>query len=268
MAERARRPEDAPLGTAQVRDYWDEYPCGIQISDKDVGTAEFFEEIKTKFHDTYHAYAHSDALLNFRGYAGKAVLEIGCGTGIDALEFARHGARVTAIDLSPKNVELTRLYFAHHKLAAAIDVANAEELPFPADTFDLVVAIGVLYYTPNTQQAVDHIRRVLKPGGKAVCMFFNRRSWYTLLVRLSGTNIDHEDKDPPILTLYSVAEVRKLFGAFGTVDIEMERFPTRTIKRAGPLAWVYNHGFVPLCRLVPRAMMRPFGFHIIVKAVK
>ena len=59
-----------------VQRYWDDYPCGIDVTDQLVGTQEFFDDIK-------NAYAHSDALLNFRGYEGRSVLEIGCGLGFD-----------------------------------------------------------------------------------------------------------------------------------------------------------------------------------------
>jgi ubiquinone/menaquinone biosynthesis C-methylase UbiE len=251
-----------------VQAYWDQYPCGIQVSQREVGTREFFEEIKTKFHETYGAYAHSDELLDFRGYRGESVLEIGCGIGFDALEFARNGADVTGLDLSPRNVELAKKYFAFNGLEANIEVGNAEALRFGDDRFDLVVAIGVLYYTPNTQKAVDEIRRVLKPGGKAICMFFNRYSWYTLLARISRTNLDHEHKDPPVLKLYSARKARALFAKFSSVAVVMDRFPTATIKRSGVLAQLYNRGVVPLSRLIPKALMRPFGFHIIVQATK
>lgn len=251
-----------------VREYWDEYPCGIGITDKEVGTREFFEDIKNKFHETYAAYAHSDELLKFRGYQGKPVLEIGCGVGFDALEFAKNGAKVTAIDLSPKNVDLARRLFEHHKQDGAIEVGNAEELQFPDNEFDLVYAIGVLYYTPNTKKAVDEILRVLKPGCKAICMFYNRRSWYVLLARLSRTNLDHEKQDPPVTKLYSAGEVKSMFGGFSKVEIEMDRFPTKTKKRSGFRAYLYNHFVVPTFTLVPRPAIRPFGFHIIVKAIK
>jgi ubiquinone/menaquinone biosynthesis C-methylase UbiE len=260
-----------PHGMQTLRDvqaYWDRYPCGIQVSQREVGTREFFEEIKAKFRETYGAYAHSDDLLNFRGYLGKSVLEIGCGIGLDALEFAKNGADVTAIDLSPRNIELARKYFAYNGLRATIEVGNAEALRFADNTFDLVVAIGVLYYTPNTETAVEEILRVLKPQGKAICMFFNRYSWYTLLAGISRTNLDHEHGDPPILKLYSAREARELFAKFSSVAVVMHRFPTTTIKRSGVLARLYNYGVVPVSRLIPRALIRPFGFHIVVQATK
>lgn len=252
----------------ELQEYWDEYPCGIQVSEKELGTKEFFDEIKNKFDQTYAAYAHSERLLRFPAWKGKAVLEVGCGIGIDAVEFARHGARVTAVDLSPRNIDLARKYFAHNKLSGTLLVDNAEQLSFPDDSFDLVVAIGVFIYTPNIRKALDEVLRVVKPGGEVICMFWNRISWYTLLVRLSGTHFDHQDKDAPMINLYSVRELRKLFAKFSRVETEMDRFPTKTIKRSGVMAQLYNHVLVPLLQLVPKPIMKPFGFHIIVKAVK
>jgi ubiquinone/menaquinone biosynthesis C-methylase UbiE len=251
-----------------VQEYWDEYPCGIQITGEEIGSRGFFEDIKRKFHMTYAAYAHSEELLQFASYKGKSVLEVGCGIGLDAIEFAKNGAQVTAIDLSPQNIELAKKYFAHYNLAATIEVGNAEQLRFPSDSFDLAIAIGVLYYTPNTQKAVDELLRVLKPGGKAICMFFNRHSWYPILARISGKNIDHEEKDPPVLKLFSLKEVKQLFFRFSSVEIIMERFPTRTIKRSGILAQVYNHGLVPFFKVLPKPLIKPWGFHIIVKATR
>jgi ubiquinone/menaquinone biosynthesis C-methylase UbiE len=251
-----------------VQQYWDEYPCGIQVSDKEFGSREFFEEIKKKFDRTYAAYAHSEKLLRFRDRKGKSVLEIGCGIGIDAAEFARHGAQVTALDLSPKNIELAKKYFAYNNLKGTLLVGNAEEMCFDDNTFDAVVAIGVFIYTPNTRKAIDEVLRVVKPGGEVICMFWNRISWYPLLVRLSGKNFDHEEQDAPLIQLYSVSEIKRMFEKFARVEIEMDRFPTKTIKRSGILARVYNYSLVPLCQVVPRAIVKPFGFHIIVKAVK
>lgn len=251
-----------------VKEYLDKYPCGVQITDEEYGSPQFFDEIKKKFSHSYNAYAHSDELLNFQAYRGKTVLEVGCGIGLDALEFARNGARVTAIDLSPKNIELAKKYFSYHNLDASIEVGNAEQMRFDDDTFDLVVAIGVLYYTPNTQKAVDEILRVLKSGGKAICMFFNKYSWYVLLARISNTNLDHEEEDPPIIKLYSIFDIKKMFSSFSSLNIVTNRFPTKTIKRSGRRAQLYNNVFTPLFDFIPKALIKPFGFHIIVDAIK
>jgi ubiquinone/menaquinone biosynthesis C-methylase UbiE len=251
-----------------LQEYWDEYPCGIQVSEKAIGTKEFFDEIKTKFDRTYQAYAHSQKLLRFPEWRGKSVLEIGCGIGMDAIEFARHGAHVTAVDLSPKNIQLTKQYFSHNNLTGTFVVGNAEQLCLPDNSFDLVVAIGVFIYTPNIEKALDEVLRVVKPGGEVICMFWNRISWYTMLVKLSGTHFDHEVKDAPMINLYSVKELRGLFGKFSQVETETDRFPTKTIKRSGLLASLYNYGLVPLLQLVPMPIMKRFGFHIIVRAVR
>lgn len=251
-----------------VQAYWDAYPCGIQVTEEEEGSGAFFEDIKQKFRGHYDVYAHSDQLLEFRQYAGKSVLEIGCGIGLDSVEYARYGARVTAIDLSPKNVELTKKHFAYHQLHATIEVGNAEALRFTDNAFDLVIAIGVLYYTPNPQKGVEEILRVLKPDSQAICMFYNRRSWYALLARLSKANFDHEEKDPPLIRLFSEKELYYLYQNFTHVETIVDRFPSKTIKRSGWQSVLYNYLLVPFFKIIPRRMMRPYGSHIIVKAIK
>lgn len=251
-----------------VQDYWDKYPCGIELTEKTVGSKEFFEEIRLKFRQNYDVYAHSDALLNFAGYDGKSVLEIGCGIGLDALEFAKNGAKVTAIDLSPQNIELTKQYFAHNQLEANIMVANAEALSFKDESFDLVIAIGVLYYTPNPQQAINEILRILKPGGKTICMFYNKLSWYSLLAKISGTNFDNQEKDAPIMKLFSSQQLEAMYESFSDIKLTIDRFPQKTIKRSGLMASLYNYGFVPLFKAIPEPLIKSFGSHIIVEAIK
>ncbi len=251
-----------------VQAYWDAYPCGVQVTEEEEGSGAFFEDIKQKFRAHYDVYAHSGRLLEFDRYAGQSILEIGCGIGLDAVEYARYGAHVTAVDLSPKNVELTKKNFAYHELNATIEVGNAEALRSADDTFDLVIAIGVLYYTPNPQQGIAEVLRVLKPGGQAICMFYNRFSWYALLAWISNANFDHEEQAPPLIQLFSETELKQMYCQFSHVKTIIDRFPTKTIKRSGFLPLLYNYILVPLFHAIPRRIVRPYGSHIIVKAMK
>ena len=92
----------------QVREWWNARPCGSRVSDEEIGSKAFFEEVER--HRYLQEY-HIPKIANFQDWQGKEVLEIGCGLGTDLLQFARAGARVTGIDLTPRSVELTSRRF-------------------------------------------------------------------------------------------------------------------------------------------------------------
>ena len=80
---------------ARVRDWWNAGPCGSQVSQAEVGSLAFFEDVER------HRYAqepHIPEVVRFERWKGKRVLEVGCGLGTDLLQFARAGAEVTGIE--------------------------------------------------------------------------------------------------------------------------------------------------------------------------
>ena len=74
--------------------------------------------------------SHIPGFADFKRWKGKKVLEIGCGIGTDTINFARHGAQVTAVDLTEKSLELARQRARVFGLEDRIRFiqANAEEL--------------------------------------------------------------------------------------------------------------------------------------------
>jgi SAM-dependent methyltransferase len=248
-------------GLDQVRRYWDAYVSRLTVDGQEWGSPGFFEVIKGA-HDP--AYALSTRLLNLPGRSGEEVLEVGCGMGLDVVEYLRHGLRVSAVDLSRRSLELTRRLLDQRGMSARLLLADAERLPFPRGSFDLVVARGVLMYTPGEARAAGEIYRVLKPGGRFLAILHNRRSWFTALARLSGTNRYSEHGDPPINRVHSRRQVRQLFGGFDDLEIVHDKYPARSDRRHGFFARLYNGLFVPLTGLLPRPLVRPLGYYLIV----
>src|SRR5215218_670153 len=97
--------------------------------------------------------------------AGMRVLDVAAGTGNASLRAARRGADVTASDLTPELLEAGRLRAEADGLDLDWVEADAEDLPFPDESFDVVVsAIGAMF-APHHQAAADELVRVCRPGG-------------------------------------------------------------------------------------------------------
>lgn len=99
--------------------------------------------------------------------AGETVLDVGTGTGVLAISAARLGAKVFGLDLTPELIVQARENAA---IARCPDITwtegDAEELPYPDATFDVVVSQFGHMFAPRPELAVAEMRRVLKPGGR------------------------------------------------------------------------------------------------------
>ncbi len=168
---------------AQVREWWNANPFQYLISREEEGGWAFFRNVDRKVMKWMSPWAHTrypllSNLVDYPSLKGKRVLDIACGTGWSTEQFVRAGAIVTAIDLTPKAVELTKRRLALYGLSdqAQVMEADAEHLPFPDQSFDYVMAWGCLMHTPDTEGAIREIHRVLAPGGSAGAMMYNKSS--------------------------------------------------------------------------------------------
>ena len=115
--------------------------------------------------------------MPFSSGRGKDVLEVGCGVGTDGVQWAKAGARYTAIDLTPEGVRLSAENFRLRGLEGRLLQVNAEHMPFPDDSFDIVYSHGVIHHAPDIERVVSEIHRVLRPGGEAIVMVYHRHSY-------------------------------------------------------------------------------------------
>ena len=110
------------------------------------------------------------------------------------------------------------------------------------------------------------IFRVLKPGGQAILMVYNKYSWLNLLSKIMQVSLEHEDA--PVLRKISIGEFRRWLEPFQTYRIIPERFPVKTRLHGGWKGKAYNKGFVGLFNALPKSLVRPLGWHLMAFAVK
>lgn len=150
---------------ARIYDHWAPYQWGRL----DVRRAELHIHLKT---------------LEVYLPPGSRVLDVGAGPGRYAIELARRGHRVTAGDLSPRQVEIARERIAEAGAGNAIEeagVLDARHLGRFADAaFDAVLALGPFYHLKSEeerQRAAAEAARVLRPGGLLFAAFMPRPFW-------------------------------------------------------------------------------------------
>ena len=248
---------------SDVRDYWNHHIHDLDISRAAPGSPAFFADLDQYHFEKLH---HLLRLVNFGGYRGQRVLDVGCGAGTDLVRFAQGGAIVSGVDLSPSAITLARQNFEQRGLHADLREADGEHLPYPDATFDLVFAHGVVQYTPDSAALINECRRVLKPGGEAIFQVYNRISWLNALGTLMHVGLEHEDA--PVLLKFSAGEFRRLLGNFRAVRIVPERFPVTSRLHGGWKGAVYNRLFVGTFNALPRPLVRRFGWHLLAFCTK
>jgi 2-polyprenyl-6-hydroxyphenyl methylase/3-demethylubiquinone-9 3-methyltransferase len=108
-------------------------------------------------------------------FAGKDVLDVGCGGGILAEAMAQRGARVTGIDLAEKPLRVAELHLHESGLTVRYERASAEDhAASHAAAFDVLTCMEMLEHVPDPASAVAACARLLRPGGRAFFSTINR----------------------------------------------------------------------------------------------
>ena len=155
----------------EVKEYWHHHPL-LSFELKDLGSKEFFDDLDRIKREDVEKFALR--YWKFDEFKGEKVLDVGCGPGWITVNYALHGAIVFSVDLTQKAVELTKKHLQYKHIPAIVQEGNAEDLPFEDNSFDLVVASGVLHHTPNTLKAMEECFRVLKCGGSAKITLYHK----------------------------------------------------------------------------------------------
>jgi len=277
-----------------VKKWWNKNPF---IYDMHSGVAKneepeldwiFFRNTDQKTIKWMSPWAHSrypllGNLINYKELKDKKVLDIAVGSGWTTEQFCHFGANVDAIDLTPKAVEMTKKRLSLNHLEANVIEADQENLPFPDNTFDYVLAWGCLMHSPNTQKAIDEIYRVLKPGGKTGAMMYNKNSlhwkyfiWFgkgilkLKLLKYSEQELSNRYTDGYIVggnmltKFYTSDEIREMYKKFPNIKID--------IYDGDKMMDFFPHRLLPLGKLLPLSakkwFSKKFGQTLWIEAVK
>lgn len=214
------------LQSEAVQEHWEREACGEVYA---VGGL-LSERLSAQAAARYHLEPYLRPFARFDG-EGRDVLEIGVGMGADHLEWARSAPRrLVGIDFTGRAVRWTadRLTSGGHPVR--ILQADAERLPFPDESFDLVYSWGVLHHTARPEQAFSEVHRVLRHGGCTRVMVYHRPSivgillWvrYGLLTGRPATAFSQlyaEHLESPGTKGYTVEEGRDLLRRFSAVQV-------------------------------------------------
>jgi SAM-dependent methyltransferase len=175
--------------------------------------------------ERYSIYPWLYEAAEFRHHSGERVLEIGCGTGCDLLQFAKHGAIASGVDITGRHLELARERVGNR---AGVFAADGRKLPFADGSFDYVYSHGVIHHSDQPEKITAEIIRVLRPGGRLNVHVYAKWSWATLeyLLRFGRTWKNHIENslEPVHIELYTDARLRQLFAP---LRISTQRFEIR-----------------------------------------
>jgi SAM-dependent methyltransferase len=260
----------------EVREYWNSDPCGSRYLE---GPQEFAAHAEAR----YSLEPYIPGFAQFASSRGLSVLEIGVGMGADYLEWLKAGAKATGVDLSSISLERARRRCELAGFQSDLRVADAEHLPFPDDSFDIVYSYGVMHHSPDTPRCVAEAWRVLKPGGEARLMLYHHPSLSGLLLwfrygMLRGKSLRqtvYEQLESPGTKTYTRGEAGALMSqpasrfenvsmqqAFSPGDLLLNRPSARFRSRFYRLIW----------KLYPRSLVRrvgrTWGLFILITATK
>jgi glycosyltransferase involved in cell wall biosynthesis/ubiquinone/menaquinone biosynthesis C-methylase UbiE len=261
----------------EVQNQWNNNPVGSHYAKvTHPHTLEWYQEIEQYRYAEYAPWMFE--LMEFGRHHGHSVLEIGGGLGTDLSQFARHGARVTDLDLSGGHLEHAKENFALRGLDGEFIHYDAETLPFADNSFDVVYSNGVLHHTPNTHRVVGEVRRVLKPGGTAIVMMYAENSWHywyrlvwekglkhgmlqTLSIgEIMSRHVEITKNDAkPLVKVYTARMLKRLFAGFDA----------RVVYKRQMIAAEIPEEFEWILRWISlETAGRLMGWNVIIKATK
>ena len=250
-----------------VKEFWDARPCNVRHSDQPRGTREYFEEVERK---KFTAEPHIPDFCEFDRWRGKRVLEIGCGIGTMAKNFAAHGADYTGVELSGESLALTRQRFEVYDLPGTFYNCNAEHLTesVPVEAYDLVFTWGVIHHSPNPGRILEQARSYMRSGTTLKVMVYASNSWKNYMIE-AGMDQPEAQWGCPIAYTHTEQELIRMVGpGFWNMTVTQDHIFPFQIEPYKQGQYLRQPWFESMSPDMFRVLERRLGWHLMLTAEK
>lgn len=247
-----------------IRTYWNNQPCNVKHSTFPVGSKEYFDEVRNK---RYHVEPHILKFADFNKWKDKRVLEIGCGIGTDAIEFAKAGADYTGIDISTASLTIAKERFDIYQLNSdLLNLDATSDQLLQLGSFDLIYSFGVLHHYPNVDKVINSVRAMLLPNGKFKFMVYAERSWKYAMIK-QGLDQFEAQADCPYAEVYTEEKIHKLLDNKFTIDcIEQDQCFMYQIDLYKQGKYKLESWFEQMPQTIRQVIKKELGWHLLVTA--
>ena len=251
----------------KIKKYWNNQPCNINHSKNEIGTVEFYRDVSKR---RYLVEPHIAEFAGFHIWQGKRVLEIGCGIGSDAEEFAKRGAEYVGVDYSDQSVNIARQRFEVLGLEGEfynLDASDTDQLQ-KLGKFDLVYSYGVIHHFPAIDKIIDNVHSVLNPTGEFRFMVYAKNSWKYAMIQ-KGLDQFEAQSGCPYAQAYSKDEIHTLLGnKFHIERLRQDHCFMYNVDAYKQGRYELEPWFESMTEAHRQAVREYLGWHLLVKAKK
>ena len=247
-----------------VKQFWNDRPCNVRHSSKEVGTKEYFDEVARK---KFTAEPHIKFFSQFPKWYGKKVLEIGCGLGTVGLNFAAFGADYTGVELSKESIKLTQKRFDIYDQSGNFYCGNAEELSsfLPVETYDLIYSFGVIHHSPHPEKIVSEIKNYMNENSILKIMLYAKDSWKNYMIE-SDLDQPEAQYGCPIANTYTKQDVIELLDGYEVLSIDQDHIFPYKVEPYKRGEYVKQPWFAEMPSKMFRTLEKNLGWHLLITA--
>jgi SAM-dependent methyltransferase len=208
----------------EVKRFWNDRPCNVRHSSKEIGTKEYFNEVELK---KFRVEPHILKFTEFPQWKNKKVLEVGCGLGTVGINFALNSADYTGVELSKESLEIAKKRFEVYNQSGKFYLGNAEELSsfVHIETYDLIYSFGVIHHSPHPEKIVSEIKKYMNGNSVLKIMLYAKDSWKNYMID-AGLDQPEAQYGCPIANTYTKQDVVELLDGYEVLSIEQDHiFP-------------------------------------------